>query len=50
MSKQKQLAEHGITKVGDIKHMTTNKLHEISSNSRNNFTLTSLLKIQESVQ
>ena len=36
--------------MGEIKHATTNKLHEISSNSRNNFTLTSLLKIQENVQ
>jgi len=49
-AKQQQLTEHSITKVGDIKHATTNKLCEISSNSRNNFTLTSLLKIQESVQ
>ena len=36
--------------MGEIKHVTTNKSHEISSNSRNNFTPTSLLKIQESVQ
>jgi len=36
--------------VGEIKDATTNKLPKISSNSRNIFTITSLLKVQENVQ
>ena len=50
-AKQQQLANmQGITKVGEIKHATRDKIQEILSNPSNSFTLTSMLKIQENVQ
>jgi len=37
-------------KVDEVKHATMDKLCKISSNPSNNFTLTSLLMIQQNIQ